>query len=223
MANLLHPLSTPTTLPVFDVFGVPPTQIAVDRGWFSTHFPSSTADSTQLLEFDFMTSNTDYIHMDRMILKLKLKITPIAKDILIDGKPAKNNLTDAMLKDIALINYPIETIFAQKDLYISGKAVTTSETTNSFRTIIDTKLGFSNTAKNGWMTAGLYNNDSNTGLLYEHSNKYIKNNREIDLMGILHFDLAFQDKALIGGPRFTVKLHPHSPDFYLKWVYLMLK
>ncbi|KAI1302115.1 hypothetical protein HDE_02631 [Halotydeus destructor] len=144
-----------------------------------------------------------------MLLKLKLKV------IVSHAEPLKV-LNEAEKKKVGLVNYPISSIFQQKDLWINDRKVTMSQTTHPYRALFDTELGFAKTAKESWMTAGFYDEknykDESETLYYEN----IKDGKEFELSGIVHLDLAFQDKAFIGGSKFNLTLVPHKPNFYLK-------
>lgn len=200
--SLLHEKSALVPLPEYDVFSLPGTQAAAEKGWYTTHYPLSPVDATSIIEYQFPTARDEYVHFDRMLFRLKLKIDVVKK--------GENKITP-----VSFVNYPLETIFVQKVLQIGDKKVTSSQTTNGYRAIIDTKLGFAERAKKSWMTASMYDegpskDEVGTKLL-------ITSGQEIELVGILHFDLTFQDKALLGGLKYYISLLPNVPDFYLKY------
>lgn len=203
---LMHELSALAPLPEYDIFTVPGTQASAERGFTTSHYPLAPVSANTVIEFQFPTARDEYVHFDQLLFRLKLRV---------DFKSAiDRTLTPDESKEIAFVNYPLETIFAQKDLQIGDTRVTSAQTTNAYRAILDSKLGFSNTAKKSWLTASMYSTSPHTDDV--DPNLVITNGKEIELAGILHFDLTFQEKAMIGGLRYHISLLPNVPAFYLE-------
>lgn len=204
---LMHQLSALAPLAEYDIFTVPGTQVSAERGYVTNHYPLAPVDSNTVVEFEFLNARDEYVHFDQMVLRLKLKVK---------AEPTTDKaLAPEDIMELCFVNYPLETMFIQKDLQIGDTKVTSSQTTNGYRAIMDTKLGFAKTAKKSWMTGSFYSDGPSTNSV--DSDLLVQEGKEIELAGILHFDLTFQEKALIGGLKYRIALLPNTPSFYLKY------
>ena len=117
-------------------------------------------------------------------------------------------------------------MFKQIDIELNGKQITMAPQTYPYKAIIETMIGFTEDAKKTYLTGSLYKADStlNPNVIDASRAEFIKNSdttpdksgKVLDLMGKLHLDLAFQERAIVGGSTLKITLTPHAPSFYLR-------
>src|ERR1700753_3820218 len=81
----IHPLSTVTPLPQFDLFSVPPTQTTVEKTYVTEHRPINALDSRSYIEFVFTNNIDECVNLSECLLYLKPQVslgkaTPAATD-----------------------------------------------------------------------------------------------------------------------------------------------
>ena len=192
-----------------DLFKSPPTQVLTERQYYTTHYPLSTLTARDQIQFNFRTSPDEYTDLSKTFLKLRLRVK-------LTSTALTTPLTSAQTEKISLINYPIESLFQQKDLIINNKKLTSSHTLNGYRSAIDTEFWFTPRAKSTWLQAAHYNKDNYKHTSNTHENGYIKMGKELEITGVPHFDLTFQERLLIGGLNVNMNFTPHTPEFFLK-------
>lgn len=202
-ASLIDPKSEIALSENLDVFRVPPTQVLTERQWFSRHYPIAKPSANDHLQFAFRTSPSEYVDLSQTFLKLRLKV-------ILTG----TSLTNDHHKKISFVNYPLESIFAQKDLYLNNKKITSSNIVNGYRSSFDAEFFFGKRAKETWLKTANYVMDNYHNKPDQTQSGYI--GKEIELMGLLHFDIALQERLLLGGLNYQLNLVPNSPNFYLK-------
>ena len=195
-------------LPEFDLFMVPAVQASVERGYFTEYRPIASLNSNALIRFDIRTPPDEYIHLDRSLLYIRVKLTYTDADdksVLSEGK---------LEKDVSYINFPIESLFSQKDLIVNERYVTTAHSTNQYQGYIRALLGLGTKAKKTWLEAGGWTGDmpKDETILKSLS---IKSGDEREFICPFMFDLSFQDRPLIGGPTYSIVLTPADPKFFL--------
>jgi len=201
--SLIDSKSEIALLESLDVFRVPPTQVLTEKQWFSRHYPLAKPSANDHLQFSFRTSPSEYVDLSQTFLKLRLKVT-------LTGTA----LTNDHRKKISFVNYPLESLFSQKDLYLNNKKVTSSNIVNGYRSNFDIEFFFGKRAKETWLRTANYAVGNYLNSPDETQSKYI--GKEIELTGLLHFDVTFQERLLLGGLNFQLNLVPNSPNFYLK-------
>ena len=68
--STIHELSNITPHPDFDLFGVPPTQLTIERVIQSEHRPISVLDSRSFIQFVITTATDEYNQLRDTLLKL---------------------------------------------------------------------------------------------------------------------------------------------------------
>src|SRR5260370_13195180 len=106
----VHKLSTALALPEYDLYGVPPTQLIVDKDITTEHRPISVINSSASpIQFEIHTAVDEYINLSKSEIKISMKIclskTNLATDQ--DVKPEDwdkiwpvNNLLHSMFKAV---------------------------------------------------------------------------------------------------------------------------
>ncbi|XP_054152856.1 uncharacterized protein F54H12.2-like [Oppia nitens] len=70
----IHPLSSLMTLPELDIFGVPPTQLMIEKDIQTDHRPLTTIKADSPIEFEITTGINEYINLNKSELYLYVKI-----------------------------------------------------------------------------------------------------------------------------------------------------
>jgi len=205
-----------TTHPDFNLFGLPPTQLTVEKDVFTEHRPINTYNSSSVIQFVIPTNIDEYIQLRESLLYVKLKISLKKKD---NAKIFANDW-----KNVAPVNYLLHSMFKQLDLEIDDKSITLSPQTYPYKARFEFDLGFTDDAKKSHLTAaGAYNDIDEKTNTSEARSKLITpptvtedgKGVSIELMGKLHLDMAFQPRAILGGTKLKITLVPHYPNFYL--------
>lgn len=142
------------------------------------------------------------------------------------AKSDSSDVVDADWEKVSTVNNLMHSLFKQIDLEIDGKSISHSPQTYAYKAYFETLLGFTKDAKDSHLSSVGYYNDSDhdkTTLSKLHT-KLIKpdtvdkngTGKSIEFMGKLHFDLAFQPKALLGGVKLKITLVPNDAAFYVK-------
>ncbi|RWR98624.1 hypothetical protein B4U79_12252, partial [Dinothrombium tinctorium] len=208
--NPIHELSAVTPLPEFDLFVLPPTQTTVERDILTEHRPISTLDSKSAIEFIINSSNDEYINFRETFLYVRIHVELFT----VEG----NNPTWDVWDNIIPANYLLHSMFKHLDVFIGDKQINTSSTTYPYRAYLEALLSLNEESKRSYLQAALWIRDDDL------RKKFIKPDSEpvaegkiLDLMGRLHFDLTFQDRAMIGGTSIQIRLVPHDKKFYFMY------
>jgi hypothetical protein len=214
--SAIHELSSITPLPEFDIFGVPPTQLTVDRDLVTEHRPISVLNSNSQIQFVIQSAVDEYIQLKETLLYMKIKVNI--------KKTPTGNILETDWQKIAPVNNLLHSLFKQVDLEIEGKSITLAPQTYAYKAFFETFLGYTKDAKESFLTAsGWYDDTGEKAAFSESRSKLIRpttidvdgDGKSIELMGKLHLDLAFQPKALLGGTTIKLTLVPNEPSFYL--------
>ena len=202
MVMLVHPSSVESTTSQLDLFSVPPSQTSLEDENFTEYHPVSVFTSTGPIEFTVSAENSNYIDLANSFLYVRASVTgsdgsDLAKDVEI--APECNFL---------------HTLWSQIDVYLNGSLVTQSNNNYPYRAYIENLLNFGQEAKTSLLSAVLwYRNTSghfgsctaaNTG--YTQRKVLAAESKEIDMMGKLHIDLAFQNRYLLNGVEVRLRL-----------------
>src|SRR5277367_820231 len=159
MSSVIHELSSVTPHPDFDLFGVPPTQLTVEKDILTEHRPISILNSYSVIQFTIPTGVDEYIQLRESLLYMKIKINL-----------KKTDKTDVVAADwlkVAPVNYLLHSLFKQVDLEIDGKSITLSPQTYAYKAYFESLLGFTKDAKESYLSASGYfiDNTDKTGYL----------------------------------------------------------
>jgi len=139
--------------PDFDLFGIPPTQLTVEKDIYSEHRPKSIISYNTQLQFEIHTGIDEYVQLRESLFYLKFKVNI--------KKKGNGNVTDADWKKIAPVSYLLHSMFRQVDVEIDGKQITTSLQTYAYKSRFEHDLGFTADAKKSHLTAAGAYNDTN--------------------------------------------------------------
>ncbi|XP_057299246.1 uncharacterized protein F54H12.2-like [Hydractinia symbiolongicarpus] len=203
------------TLSDTDVFTPAFVQSDIEHGCFEDIFPITNLDDNGPVEFSIDNATNKFLHLVSSTLNVKCRVTKA------DG----TNLT-ATDGAVALINYPISSLFSQVDVSIGGSIISSSTNTYSYRAFIETLLNYGEEAKKSQLTMGLFAKDTsghmdasdaaagdNAGLVKRQG--YTARSRIVELSGRLHCDIFNQGRLLLNGLSLKITLHRNKDAFCL--------
>lgn len=210
----VHPHSTPCTKSEVDLFTVPSTQVALDKGQWIDHQPISSITSSSPIEYQIVGTD-NYLDLAKTMIFLRLKITKADGTDLDDGEK------------VAPVNLFLQSLFKQVDLYLNGILITQSTGTYSYKSMMETLLNYGPSAKQSHLTGSLYYKDTagsmdvadpttggrNVGLKTRYS--FTEKSHTVDMFGVLHCDMLFSERLLLNHVDVTFKLTPNAPAFCL--------
>jgi len=207
--SLLHKESYECVVSDLDLTALPPTQTSVEEANIISLNPISSITHGGPLEFLSIGSASHYRDPADMFLALKCRVK-------------KNNKEDLdNTCRVAIINYLINTLFAQVDVFLSGKKITPSVATHAWRSIFEVLLNYGPDAKSTHLeTSGFYKDtagkmdnidDTNLGFVARR----IEDSKPFELYGKLHTDISFQNRYIINNVDMVVRLIRNSHSFCL--------
>lgn len=212
--SLLHKKSAECTLAELDLFSAPMTQLSIEDKKYQECQPLSALNDNSPIEFFIPGDGEKYLDLNDTMLHLRVKITE---------KDGSNIPPDA---GVALINYPLNTIFSQCDVILGDRLISQSSATHPYRAMIETLLNFSEDTLKSQFSAGLFYKDTagdmDSIVISNGPNKGIKQravftaeSREVDLLGPLHADIFFCERLLLNSVDLRIKLIRNSDAFSL--------
>jgi hypothetical protein len=176
-----------------DVFSVPPTNVAVESGFWTPIYPTNTLMDSGPFEFR-INSDPHYIHLAKNYLQMKLKI------VNADGTAVLNTAQNR----VGPINLIGKTLFKQVKIFIGGKQVSDSGDMYMYRSFLETHLNFGSAAKKTHLQSGLYHEDTPTNHLQDDQNTGWVTRRSlfdasavVEVMAPIHADLFMSDRLLV--------------------------
>lgn len=212
--SLLHKKSAECTLAELDLFSAPMTQLSIEDKKYQECQPLSALNDNSPIEFFIPGDGEKYLDLNDTMLHLRVKITER------DGSDIP---PDA---GVALINYPLNTIFSQCDVILGDRLISQSSATHPYRAMIETLLNFSEDTLKSQFSAGLFYKDTagamDSIVINNGPNKGVKQraaftaeSREVDLLGPLHADIFFCERLLLNSVDLRIKLIRNSDAFSL--------
>ena len=215
--NKIHPLSPITTIPDFDIFAVPATQLSIERTIVTEHRPLSILNSVSNIEFMIDSPIDEYVLLREMMLQMRIRV---------DIKKATGTGTIGAgdWAKIGGVNNLLHSLFKAVDFEINGKSITLNPQTYAYKAYFETNLGYPSDAQNTHLSAsGYFIDDSHKETRSAKQTNFMKpstivntgTGKTIDLLGKLFIDICQQPKALLGGTKIKITLIPNDPNFYL--------
>ncbi|GAA6234170.1 uncharacterized protein F54H12.2-like [Lates japonicus] len=141
---LLHQKSAECTLAELDLFSAPMTQLSIDDKIYTEISPLSAIADGGPIEFFIPGDGDKYLDRNDTLLHLCVKITNV------DGTDLANDVA------VALISYPLNTIFSQCDVTLGDRLISQSSATHPYRAMIETLLNFSEDTLKSQFSSGLF-------------------------------------------------------------------
>ncbi|XP_066469229.1 uncharacterized protein F54H12.2-like [Tiliqua scincoides] len=166
--------------------------------------PLTAVTESSSLEFFIAGNGEDYLDLNNTLLYLRCKIV----------KEDGGNIDRQA--EVALVNYPIASIFSQLDVTLGDRLISQSNNCYPYRAFIESVLNYSEDALSSQFSAGMFYKDTpgehDSADMDGQNQGFIKRagltaeSRKIELMGHLHADLFFQEKLLLNGVDVKIKL-----------------
>jgi hypothetical protein len=217
--NAIHELSSLVALTEFDLFGIPPTQLTVEKDIQTEHRPIATLSHlSSLIQFEIHTGIDEYIQMRESELYLCIKVN-LAKD----SSSSDPKITADDWKKISPVNYLLHSMIKQITFSIGQSQINTSAF-YAYLAYIDALTYYGSDAKHKLLTSALWYKDKSAEMdSYNQTRaKFIKADGvdlsqgcQLELIGKLHLDLSFQDRALLGGSTLSITILLNDPKFFL--------
>ena len=171
--------------------------------------PTTQISDTGPIEFNISPTSSYYVLLGKTYLNLKVKIT-------------KTDGTDITDDNVALTNLALSSCFRQCDVTLNQQIINPSVNTNyPYKAYIDVLLKYNHSVKDGLLQGEGYMKDfdfyfdrpDNPG--HTLRKEWTKNSITADFQGVLHVDLAQQDRALLNNVGINIKLWQSNDDFRL--------
>ncbi|KAL4009490.1 hypothetical protein ACER0C_003342 [Sarotherodon galilaeus] len=190
------------------------TQLSIEDKKYQECQPLSALNDNSPIEFFIPGDREKYLDLNDTMLHLRVKITER------DGTDIP---PDA---GVALINYPLNTIFSQCDVILGDRLISQSSATHPYRAMIEMLLNYSEDTLKSQFSAGLFYKDTagamDSIVITNGPNKGIQQRavftgqlREVDLLGPLHADIFFCERLLLNSVDLRIKLIRNSDAFCL--------
>ena len=211
MASLIHPSSAESVTSQLDLFPVPASQTSLEDGVFTEYRPISVLTSEGPIEFCIAPETSNYIDFANTFLYIKTSLTTDVGANLADGE------------EIAPECNFLHTLWSQCDLFLNGTLITQSNNNYPYRAYIESLLSFGREAKDSQLssvlwyqsTAGHFDERADANLGYLKRKQLAANSNQIETMGRLHLDLAFQNRYLLNGVEIRIRLIRSKNHFCL--------
>ncbi|MDI9312530.1 MAG: hypothetical protein QM535_20130 [Limnohabitans sp.] len=199
----IHKLSSITPLPEFDLWGVPPTQLTVEKILDAEYRPLAAVDSSSPITFQFTTPNDEYLKVNDIFLSFTCCF----------NFTKATEITQTESDKLYFKNYALHSMIKQVDIEINNKQISNLPQNYPYRAFIEAFLGFSKSAKDSHLSTAFWNEDGKTTI--ETTDSSYKKSLNYHMMGKLHTDFSFQGRYLLGGCNIKIEFVLNNPKFYL--------
>lgn len=212
MSKLIHKDSIACAKTELDLFLIPPTQTAIEKGYYTEYHPIANVRENSIIEFSIAGSGAEYLDLSSSHLYVKVKIT----------KSDGSSLTETDL--VAPANCFLHSLFSQVDVSLNERNISSSTNTYPYRAYIETLLNYGEDAKKSLLTCeGFYKDsdprivdpskDGNGGLKKRY--ELTSGSKILDMIGQLHCDIFQQNRLLLNLVDLKIKLTRSDPKFCL--------
>ena len=200
-----------------DLFTLPPTQVAIDNGYFQEVHLKNTLQDNGPFEFELNADNA-YIDLSRNFIYMVMSVTKKNGTSIGSGAGVGEAADNYNHSTINLLG---QTFFKQIKFFLGGKLVTDSMDGYAYRAYLETLLNHSQGAKETWLEsegwfedrAGKMNDKTNQGFILR--SHMIDDSRKFELLAPLHSELCNQERLLLPSLNVRIELHRNSDDFLL--------
>lgn len=212
----IHELSNVATLDQLNLWGVPPTQVSVERDIVADYRPVAVLKSDQPITFVVGSAIDEYILLNESYFYLKFRV--------ILTKTTTGALDLSHWDNIVPANNLLYSMFKTIEISIGDKVITNCPQNIAYRSYIDNLLGFTSSAKASHLTSQFWIEDEAKRVGHikppptpsSGTAPPVEKGRHVELMGRLPFDLTYQNRALLGGCTLTIRMTPHDPTYFFK-------
>lgn len=210
MASLIHKDSIACAKSELDLFMIPPTQTAIEKGHFIEFHPLANIRDGGPVEFNISGSGEEYVDLSSSYLYVKVKITKA------DGTTLPEN------EQVAPINLFLHALFSQIDVSLNERIISSASNTYPYRAYIETLMNYGEDAKKSLLTCECFYKDEHAIAAFSESNPGLKKRYELtaksqtlDMIGQLHCDIFQQNRLLLNLVDLKIKMIRSKPDFCL--------
>lgn len=220
--SFLHAESKEAMKSEMNIFDVPSTQICLERGDWIPYKPIAAISEYGSLEFVVPGIGEEYTDLSQTLLAIRAKVVNGDGSPLATSVSAAEGVVPTTEANVAPVNYFMHSLFAQFEMYLGGKQVSSSSYNYPYRAFIEGCLSFGPSAKMSHRTCALWYKDkagamedfaNNSGL--QERKKYSKGSKIIDMIGNLHGDLFNQERLIPNGVEIRMKLVKSKDNFHL--------
>lgn len=210
---LIHPKSCECTTTGLDLFAVPPTQTAVEKGLWYEHHPLATITDAGPIEF-VVKSPTEYIDLTNSYLHVQAKVCK-ADGSDLDGDDR-----------VAPVNLWMHTLFQEIDVSLNNVLVSTSTNCYPYRAYIESLLNYGKEAKSTQLACSMFYKKGKSQFTIPHSgitpdtglaqrHERIEGSKVVDMVGRIHSDIFAQNRFLLPGVDLRLRLVRSKDSFSL--------
>ncbi|KFM74444.1 hypothetical protein X975_15232, partial [Stegodyphus mimosarum] len=178
-----------------DLFLIPPTQTAIEKGQYVEYHPLSNIRDGGPVEFNISGTGEEYLDLSSSYIYVKVKIV-------------KANASALTIKDyVSPVNLFLHALFSQVDVSLNERIISASTNTYPYRAYIETLLNYGEDAKKSLLTCECFYKDTNLTEVNPLADKpneglkkrleLIKGSKTLDLIGQLHCDIFQQNRLLL--------------------------
>ena len=186
-----------------------PTEKAIDEVKWVNYRPTMQITDSGPIEFNISPTSSYYVLLSKTYLGLKVKIT-------------KKDGTSITNQNVALTNLPLSSCFRQCDISLNQQIINASVSTNyPYKAYLDVLLNSNSDQKEGVLQGeGFYKDvayyfDRGDNAGHSYRQRLTKNSIIADFQGVLHCDIAKQDRAILNNVGINVKLWQSNDEFRL--------
>ena len=207
--SLIDAKSNPSTKSELDLFAVPPTQVAIKRGFWEEIQPSNPVTNDGPYDFRIPPDPT-YIQLNKNYVYVQMVIK----------KP--NVPAGVSIPKYAAINLIGKTLFGQVKCWLNNKLAFDSSDKYAYKAFLETELNYGFDAKSSHLQSSLYFKESGTDVntndndSFKNRAEFFKDDSIVEVTAPLHIDIFSQDKYLLNYTDLKIELHRNSDPFVLQ-------
>jgi hypothetical protein len=187
-----------------DIFKSTNYQTSIENSKFIQIRPTSSISNSATIEFDIPLLPEEYYDLQNLYLSLKANVT--SQD--------NSNFTSTQDNRISLINYSLNTIWEQVDVFFGNTPVSHSSNTYPYRAWIELLTSYNKLALETHLrSAGFLTLSSDPESINTSSSAIINSSKEFTLFGRLHSDVFNSDRLLINGVSIRIVLTKGRDSF----------
>lgn len=186
-----------------------PVEHAIHETKWVNFRPTNQISDSGPIEFNISPTSSYYVLLSKTYLNIKVKITKK------DGSSITND-------NIGLTNLALSSCFRQCDVSLNQQIINPSVNTNyPYKAYIDILLKYNHSVKDCQLQGEGYYKDS--AFYFDRSDnpgqtirkEWTKDSITADFQGVLHVDLAQQDRAILNNVGINIKLWQSNDEFRL--------
>ncbi|XP_054708218.1 uncharacterized protein F54H12.2-like [Uloborus diversus] len=223
MSSLIHRDSPVCVKSELDLFTLPPTQAAIEKGQFVEYHPIASIRDGSPLEFSISGSGVEYTDLNASYIYVKAKI------VKADGSNISPKITKPDGSEVEEVVVPtnlfLHSLFSQIDISLNERNISSASNTYPYRAYIETLLNYGEDAKKSQLTCELFYKDEqpeeidpkavNAGPGLKSRYELSKHSKTFDMIGQLHCDLFNQNRLLLNLVDIKIKMTRSNAAFCL--------